>query len=146
MKAFILFTALFSTSVSAAVIAQARQVDGFSPNPCRTKVVEIQDTGEVYSLRCTARPELVTTLSPEYVEVIVKAAADLVPARLNQANPGTPSCMDAPSTTYSVFNAEGVKVDIGGNWGCNDVVYPGTVYNARRLATILEGLFTLATL
>jgi len=147
MKHLLLLAALISTSVSAAttVVAVARQADGFSPQPCRVRVVTVYADGEVIYTRCTSRPVVVTTLSPETIDAMVKLGADLVPARLNQETPG-PSCMDAPSKTFSVVNAAGDSVDVGGNWGCRRMIHPNYNYGAARLHTVLEGLFELATI
>lgn len=148
MKTIIFLAAFVSTTVAAdtAVIAQSRQSDGFSNQACRSTEVKVYNDGKVIHTRCRANPELVTTLSAKAVSGMVALAANLVPGDLDPVVPNRPSCMDAPSLTHSVFNSAGEEVDVGGNWGCNEMMYAGYNYGASRLASILDGLFNLTKL
>lgn len=143
MKSWFVVLALASFSVSAVeVIAMARTVTGFSPMPCKSREVKIYSNGLVERTRCELEATEIATLSQDSVDNMIALSAGLKPVALVAETPG-PSCMDAPSTTFSVLNDQSVQVDVGGNWGCKRVIYPGH-YAAERLHSILQGINDLA--
>ena len=145
----LLIIALFVSSAAFAdslVIAQSRQSAGFIHDPrCGVRLVTVHADGQV-KLKDCYHPTVVTfaKLNTTLVKNIQQLAKNLVEAQLERQDPNATPCMDAPATTFSALNGEGKMVDVGGQWGCLPMEYPGYSSQAQSLSTILDGLNVLS--
>lgn len=145
MKLFIIAACLASSAAYASpvIVAEATVFTAFSPRPCHSEELRVLASGEVIHTECEQDPRLVAKLEQSSLDKIIELGSSLEPKQLVAQTPG-PSCMDAPSTTYSVINANGVSVDVGGEWGCKKVVHPSRSYRPEFLVEILAGLLKLS--
>lgn len=82
----------------------------------------------------------ILTLAPEVTERLKAEILSLEAAPLRDINEGEPMCMDAPSTTYSVFQ-HGSRIEIAARYSCHDHLMGN--WQGQELKRALDALLEL---
>lgn len=136
--------------IATQPIAQYRFSIGFSIEP-GYETVTINDDGSVvyeghfHSRNGTPRDFVVqvATLSGAQIAALMAKATVVRASDLIDPQAGQPQCMDAPSKSFSVFQA-GQEIEIEGHHGCHKAV--NETSDAMQIVAILKGLVALAHL
>ena len=133
-------------SLGRGVVAEVVTAGMFRPSTAPSSSgIRIMTDGKVVSFATYDSGRLVikqiATLSRDRIAAIKSEVANLPESELVSANPDSPGCMDAPSTTVLAKNARGITVKLSGRFACLDQVRADGEYTLTP--QVLEGLQTL---
>ena len=134
-------------SLGRGVVAEIVTAGMFRPTTAPSSSgIRIMTNGQVLSFATYDDGRLVikhvATLAHDRVEAIKAEVANLPESELVDADPSSPGCMDAPSTTVRAKNAHGVTIALSGRFACKTEVRTDGEYTVTP--SILEGLSSLA--
>ena len=132
------------------VIAKVKSMSLFHP-PSSPDVTEIRiynngiiERSEIY--RTTGEESVtVAKLSSEATYALSQKVNAVKPGRLVDPEPNMPSCMDAPSVTYSVFIGA-TEIEIAANYGCKPLKKDNADSNDFAVRQMLDAAATLGQL
>lgn len=149
LAASLLSTGAFARepSLGRGVIAEVVTAGMFRPSTAPSSSgVRIMTDGKVISFVTYDDGRLITkhiaTLARDRVLAIKAEVANLPESELVSANPDSPGCMDAPSTTMRAKNARGVTIALSGRFACLEQVRADGEYTITP--KVLDGLSDLA--
>ncbi len=146
MKAILLIISVFSAMASASggrgrLVAQIISGGGMpGPDGYWSRETKIYSSGRIYFSTSGGKAHVEAIVDQQTIARIVAQGETLVESTLVQENPDSPPCMDAPSTTYSVVQASGKVIEVGGVDSCNPMIPANDSEAARQIRGLLKSI------